>query len=364
MLALYRSGRETEALAVYADVRRLLDDELGVDPSAALLELQQQILAGITALDGRPPVAEGGTVGHAAVRPHQIPATVSDFTGLETIVRQLVQQLAARDDCGMTIASVAGIGGVGKTTLALHVALRVRGDFPDGQLYADLQGAGRSPADPEAVLGAFLRSSGTPDKVIPDGVAERAAHFRSVLNGRRILIVLDNARDAVQVRPLLPSNEGCAALITSRTRMIDLAGAQLFDLDVMSPDEALSLFTRIVGAERVQPERQAAMDVVGACGFLPAALRIAASRLAARRTWTVSILAGKLTDERRGLDELRAGDLAVKASFELGYSQLEPRPAHAFRLLGPADGPDTASPGSTSDRCRGRSPRRAAETWP
>ncbi|BCK68840.1 hypothetical protein Srufu_027930 [Streptomyces libani subsp. rufus] len=348
MLALYRSGRQAEALAVYADVRRLLNDELGVDPSVPLAELQQQILAGITALDGRPPVDEGVPVGQVAVRPHQIPATVSDFTGREPIVRQLVQQLVARDDGGMTIASVAGIGGVGKTTLAVHVALRVRGDFPDGQLYADLQGAGQSPADPEAVLGAFLRALGTPDALIPDGVAERAAHFRSVLNGRRILILLDNARDAVQVRPLLPGNEGCAALITSRTRMLDLAGAQLFDLDVMGPDEALSLFTRIVGAERVQPERQAAMDVVGACGFLPAAIRIAASRLAARRTWTVSVLASKLADERRRLDELRAGDLAVKASFELGYSQLEPRQAHAFRLLGLADGPDISLPAAAA----------------
>lgn len=348
MLALYRSGRHAEALAVYADVRRLLDDELGVEPSAALSDLRQRILEGHFALDPRPFVAEEVPVGQVPVQPHQIPATVSDFTGREPIVRQLVQQLAAHDGRGTAVASVAGIGGVGKTTLAVHVALLVRDDFPDGQLYADLQGAGQDPADPEAVLGAFLRALGPPDALIPDGVAERAAHFRSVLNGRRILILLDNARDAVQVRPLLPGNEGCAALITSRTRMIDLAGAQLFDLDVMSPDEALSLFTRIVGAERVRPERQAAMGVVGACGFLPAAIRIAASRLAARRTWTVSTLARKLADERRRLDELRAGDLAVTASFELGYGQLEPRQAHAFRLLGLADGPDISLPAAAA----------------
>ncbi|WP_030611899.1 tetratricopeptide repeat protein, partial [Streptomyces achromogenes] len=138
----------------------------------------------------------------------------------------------------------------------------------------------------------------------------------------------------------LPGTEGCAALVTSRVRMLDLAGAHLVDLDVMSPDEALCLFTKIVGEERVAAEREAALDVVAACGFLPLAIRIAASRLAARRTWTVSVLAAKLADERRRLDELQAGDLAVKATFELGYGQLEPAQARAFRLLGLADGPD------------------------
>ncbi|MEE1789373.1 NB-ARC domain-containing protein, partial [Streptomyces sp. BE308] len=145
---------------------------------------------------------------------------------------------------------------------------------------------------------------------------------------------------AAQIRPLLPGTAGCAALVTSRVRMVDLAGAHLVDLDVMSPEEALQLFTRIVGTERVGAEREAALDVVAACGFLPLAIRIAASRLAARRTWTVSVLAAKLADERRRLDELQAGDLAVKATFELGYGQLEPAQAHAFRLLGLADGPD------------------------
>ncbi|MFF5422258.1 NB-ARC domain-containing protein, partial [Streptomyces misionensis] len=155
-----------------------------------------------------------------------------------------------------------------------------------------------------------------------------------------ILVLLDNARDAAQIRPLLPGTAGCAALVTSRVRMVDLAGAHLVDLDVMSPEEALQLFTRIVGEERINSEREAALDVVAACGFLPLAIRIAASRLAARRTWTVSVLAAKLADERRRLDELQAGDLAVKATFELGYGQLEPAQARAFRLLGLADGPD------------------------
>ncbi|POX39268.1 AfsR family transcriptional regulator [Streptomyces sp. Ru73] len=341
MLALYRSGRQAEALAVYADTRRLLDTELGVDPCASLAELHQRILRADAALEApSPPPEEQTGTGPAVLRPQQLPASVADFTGRASFVAELSEQLATAEGSIMAVSALTGIGGVGKTTLAVHVAHAAREHFPDGQLYVDLQGAGHTPAEPEAVLGAFLRALGTPDSSIPDGTEERSALYRSLLAGRRVLALLDNARDAAQVRPLLPGTEGCAALITSRARMIDLPGAHLIDLDVMSPEEALTLFTRIVGEERVAAERKAAMDVVGACGFLPLAIRIAASRLAARRTWTVSVLARKLADERRRLDELRAGDLAVKATFELGYGQLEPVQARAFRLLGLADGPD------------------------
>ncbi|MFH9422996.1 BTAD domain-containing putative transcriptional regulator [Streptomyces sp. NPDC017529] len=341
MLALYRSGRQAEALAVYADTRRLLADELGVDPCASLSDLQQRILRADTELDAPTPPPEAQDPAEPVFRrPQQLPATVADFTGRAAFVTELSEQLATAEGRVMAVSAVTGIGGVGKTTLAVHVAHAAHTHFPDGQLYVDLQGAGHSPSDPEAVLGAFLRALGTPDASIPNGVEERAALYRSALAGRRVLALLDNARDAAQVRPLLPGTEGCAALITSRVRLIDLAGAHLVDLDVMSPDEAFTLFTLIVGEERVNAEREASMDVVGACGFLPLAIRIAASRLAARRTWTVSVLARKLADERRRLDELRAGDLAVNSTFELGYKQLEPRQARAFRLLGLADGPD------------------------
>ncbi|MFJ3985217.1 AfsR/SARP family transcriptional regulator [Streptomyces fungicidicus] len=341
MLALYRSGRQAEALAVYADTRRLLSDELGVDPRPGLQELQQRILrADPNLAEPSAPMAEPVTV---PVRPAQLPATVPDFTGRASFVRELSDVLAAATGAQaqvMAVSALAGIGGVGKTTLAVHVAHAARPSFPDGQLYVDLQGAGARSAEPETVLGSFLRALGTADSAIPDSLEERAALYRSVLDGRKVLVLLDNARDAAQVRPLLPGTAGCAALVTSRVRMTGLAGAHLVDLDVMSPEEALALFTRIVGEERVGAERKAALDVVAACGFLPLAIRIAASRLAARRTWTVSVLAAKLADERRRLDELQAGDLAVKATFELGYGQLEPAQARAFRLLGLADGPD------------------------
>jgi tetratricopeptide (TPR) repeat protein len=310
-----------------------------VDPGRSLQDLHEGILRADPAVTepstsaAEPPVVR--------VRPAQLPATVPDFTGRASFVQELSEVLASgAEGRVMAVSALAGIGGVGKTTLAVHVAHQARSAFPDGQLYVDLQGAGQRAAEPETVLGAFLRALGTADSAIPDSLVERAALYRSVLDGRRVLVLLDNAKDAAQVRPLLPGAEGCAALVTSRVRMVDLAGAHLVDLDVMSPDEALALFTKIVGEERVSSEREAALDVVAACGFLPLAIRIAASRLAARRTWTVSVLAAKLADERRRLDELQAGDLAVKATFELGYGALEPAQARAFRLLGLADGPD------------------------
>ncbi|MFJ5804417.1 AfsR/SARP family transcriptional regulator [Streptomyces decoyicus] len=349
MLALYRSGRQGEALAVYADVRRLLADELGVDPSAELSGLQQRILhgeAGLTRLDGSPepstpsPASVRSTRPPGTVRPAQLPASIADYTGSELLVEELTQRLSATEGNVMAVSAVAGIGGVGKTTLAVRIAHAARGQFPDGQLYFDLRGTGTQPADPHYVLGEFLQALGVPSSGIPDALDSRAALYRSALDGRRVLVLLDNARDAHQVRPLLPGTQGSATLITSRTRMVDLSAAHLVDLDIMSPEHARQLFARIVGEERVSDEQDAVLAVVAACGFLPLAIRIAAARLAARRHWSVSTLASKLANERRRLDELQAGDLAVKATFELGYSQLVPAQARAFRLLSLADGPD------------------------
>ncbi|MFD0352116.1 BTAD domain-containing putative transcriptional regulator, partial [Streptomyces sp. NPDC127110] len=267
MLALYRSGRQAEALAVYADTRRLLADELGVDPRPQLSALQQRILNA----DAELAHTEAPAPPSIQVRPAQLPGTVPDFTGRAPFVAELGDIFISGEGQVVAVSALAGIGGIGKTTLAVHVAHAARPHFPDGQLYVDLQGTEPRPAEPTAVLGGFLRALGTPDAVIPDSPAERAALYRSTLAGRRVLVLLDNARDAAQVRPLLPGTPGCAALITSRVRMSGLPEAHLVDLDVMSPEEALQLFTRIVGAGRGGAERQAARDCVAACGVLPLA---------------------------------------------------------------------------------------------
>ncbi len=340
MLALYRGGRQAEALGVYADTRRLLTEELGVEPCAELSELHQRILRADPELTPPTPPPGESAAAEPRVRPAQLPAAVPDFTGRADQVTELVDALSGTGGGVMALSAMAGIGGVGKTALAVHVAHTAKDAFPDGQLYVDLQGQDTRAAEPDAVLASFLRALGVPAGSVPDRLEDRAALYRSLLSGRRVLALLDNARDAAQVRPLLPGTPGSAALITSRARMVDLEGARLLDVDVMRPQEALQLLIRIVGSERVLAERQVALELLAACGFLPLAIRIAASRLATRRSWTVSVLARKLSDERRRLDELTAGDLAVKATFELSYRHLTGEQARAFRLLALPDGPD------------------------
>ncbi|GLF93205.1 hypothetical protein SYYSPA8_02930 [Streptomyces yaizuensis] len=337
MLALYRSGRQAEALAVYADIRHVLVGQLGVDPGPELARLQQRILRaddGLKRPESAPPPVR------ADIRPAQLPADVPDFTGRSDQVRELADRLADPSLRVPAVSVVTGMAGVGKSALAVHAAHALRSRFPDGQLYIDLRGWDRRPVEPAAALGAFLRSLGVPDERVPDGEADRAALFRSALDERRLLFVLDDARDAAHVRPLLPGTAGCATLITSRARLTDLAGAHLVGLDGLPPGEALQLFTRIVGEERVRAEPEAALDTVTACGFLPLAIRLVASRLAAHRTWTVSGLAARLRAGGRRLDQFQTGGLGVRTALDIAYERLGPEQARAFRLFGLAEGPD------------------------
>ncbi len=280
-----------------------------------------------------------------AAHPMQLPADIVDFTGRDLHVQQVCDLLSPSEDednpGALPVALVAGAGGLGKTTLAIHAAHRLRSKYPDGQLYVDLQGATGQPLAPAEVLARFLRDLGVDGAQIPVGLGERAAQYRTRLNGRRMLILLDSARDAAQVRPLLPGTATCAVIVTSRSRLPDLVGGGLVHLEVLDDAEALTMFSRIVGAPRAAAEPDATAEVLVACAGLPLAIRICAARLAARRSWSIQSLAARLHDEHRRLDELKVGDLAVRASFEVSFASLPAAippghlsPAHALRMLG------------------------------
>ncbi|WP_101783614.1 AfsR/SARP family transcriptional regulator [Nonomuraea indica] len=335
MLALYRSGRQAEALGIFDDTRRRLADELGVDPDDALTTLYKRILDRDPSLSAPAP-AEGPAPGPA---PAQLPADVADFVGRDDLIGELAGLLRA-GAAAVPVTVICGMGGMGKTTLAVHLAHRVRESYPDGQLYVNLRGSSPDPLSPEAVLGAFLRALGVPGPRIPEDLEECAALYRSSLAGRRVLVVLDNAADAAQLRPLLPGTASCGVIVTARSRLPGFGTGRVVDLDALTAGEGVELVARMAGAERVAAEPAAAEAVVEACARVPLAVRIAGARLAARPAWTISFLASRLADERRRIPELRAGDLALESTFALGYRQLDAGPARAFRLLASSDADD------------------------
>jgi DNA-binding SARP family transcriptional activator len=348
LAAVPGSGGDTEAASGEAD-----EADAAAGPATPELEGSDvppgSIALGRIKTDEPPPptAAEPGPPAPAAAESHpmQLPADIGDFTGRELHVEQLCQLLAAGDDDGnpgaVRVALVAGAGGLGKTTLAVHAAHRMRSQYPDGVLYADLHGASPQPLPPAEVLARFLRDLGVRDNQIPVDEEQRAAQFRTRLNGRRIMLLLDNARDAAQVRSLLPGSASCAVIVTSRRRLADLVGGGMVHLNVLDDAEALALFSRIVGTERAAAEPDATAELLIACAGLPLAIRISAARLAAASTWTIRSLADEISDEHHRLDELKVGDLAVRASFEVSFSSL-PGPAgpgqvtaaDAFRTLG------------------------------
>ncbi|MET9350998.1 AfsR/SARP family transcriptional regulator [Streptomyces termitum] len=339
MLALHRSGRRADALAVFRRLRRSLVDELGVEPGAAVQRAYREMLAD----EGTPaaPAVPSGA-------PFQLPGEPEAFTGREAEAARIRELLLGEPDAEPSggrrarVVVVSGMGGVGKTALAVHVAHRVRDAFPDGVLHADLRGYGVQGArTARELLARFLSDLGVHHDTLPDDADDRALLLRSALAGRRVLLVLDNARDAAHVAPLLPAGGPSAALVTSRQLLAELTGAVTVPLAPFPEEEQRALLAALCGADRVGREPEAAAAVLAACGGLPLALHIVGSRLASRPAWPLALLAGRLTPHRGRLEALAMGTVDVRHTFAMSYTAmrdsdrpLEREAARAFRLLG------------------------------
>ncbi|MEU6427235.1 BTAD domain-containing putative transcriptional regulator [Microbispora sp. NPDC046973] len=311
MLALHWSGRQGEALHAFGTIRAHLVTELGIEPGPELRRAHEAVLA------GEPP---------PGVVPRQLPPDLVDFTGRAAEVAALTRALAPGG-----VAVVTGPPGVGKTALAVRCAHAVRTAYPHGQLFLSLGGTAQL-VEPGELLAEALRALGAAEP-LPPTVHERAALYRTLLAGRPMLVVLDDAAGAAQVRHLLPGG-GSAVVVTGRRRITELPGAARIDLDVLPQAEALGLLTAIVGAERLEREPEEAAAIVRACGRLPLAIRVAGARLAARPGWSPAVLRRRLDDETARLAELRAGDLEVRESFDRSYRLLPDDAARTFRALG------------------------------
>ncbi|HEY2285160.1 MAG TPA: BTAD domain-containing putative transcriptional regulator [Streptosporangiaceae bacterium] len=360
MLALYQAGRQGDALAAYTEARRRLDDELGVEPSAPLQRLHQQILAADPRLAAAPaaavsPDAGAGTgAGPRRPLPAQLPHRIADFTGRDAELGRLDALLAA-DSRGTVITAITGTAGVGKTALAVHWAHQVSERFPDGQLHVNLRGfdPGGAALDPAEAVRGFLDAFGVDPQQIPASVEAQAALYRSLLAGRRVLILLDNAANEEQVRPLLPGSAGCLVIVTSRNQLPGLIvteGAKPVVVDLLTADEARRLLARRIGEDRMAAETGAADDIIALCARLPLALMLVAARAATHPGFSLAALAAELREAGGSLDAFDNVDQAsnVRVVFSWSYRQLSAAGGRLFRLLGLHAGPDISMAAVTS----------------
>jgi DNA-binding SARP family transcriptional activator len=369
MTALYRSGRQADALAAYQRLRSTLADELGLVPGQALRDLETAILRQDSSLDAPAPAScllvRPAEQPAAAFDPAQLPPPVAAFAGRGAELASLDAIVPGPED-GAAISVIAGTAGVGKTTLAVHWAHRVAAHFPGGQLYVNLRGfdpAGPA-ADASQALRGFLDAFAVPPERIPARLEEQVALYRSLLAGRRVLVLLDNARDAEQVRPLLPGSPGCLAVVTSRSHLTGLVagqGAHPLHLDLLPPGEARELLSRRLGSSRVSREPDAVEEIIAGCARLPLALTITAARAAASPSFPLAAVAADLREAGHVLDPFEVGDAAtdVRAVFACSYRALSDGAARLFRLLGLHPGPDitvgaaASLAGIAPDRVRG-----------
>lgn len=268
---------------------------------------------------------------------HQLPPDLLNFTGRQTelnCVTTLLRQATLGEGTSSIISAITGQAGVGKSALAIHAAYQVKNDFPDVQLYVNLRGTEGQPLEPFEVLAGFLRSQGIDEQSMPDNITQRSNLYRSFLSGKRALVVLDNAHDEVQVRPLLPDSPTCAVLITSRKRLAAIEGANILDLEVMTPAESLAFLQTLIGIERTQAELDSATSIIELCTQLPLAIRITGGTLRNQPDRKLGDYVNELTERRQRLAQLRLSDLDVRACLSLSYQKLEANTARLFRLLG------------------------------
>lgn len=348
MLAEYRSGRRADAMATFRDARRQLVEELGLEPGPDLQELHDAILRDDPALAPATHNSFATATKQQTLMPTVHSSLPPDIPGFVGRVKELaaLDSLVANDDTrrGVGVSLITGAAGAGKTGLALHWAHRVREHFPDGRLFADLQGYESDDTLPVSdVLNRFLRSLGVPSQQIPPDLDERCSLYRSMLADRRVLLVLDNARTYAQIQPLLPSSGQSCVLVNSREQLEGLVAwppEARVHLGPLPDPDAAELLGKIVGTARIAAAPAESARLVELCDRLPLALRIAAARLASKPHWTVRHLADRLGDERRRLDELSQGETQVRVSFGLSYRHLPEDAARLYRLLGLLDVPD------------------------
>jgi DNA-binding SARP family transcriptional activator len=342
---LAAADRPAEALGRFERLRARLAAELGVSPGAAVQEAHLAVLARDRDLVG-PPAGTGAGERAGPPTPRLLPPDVADFTGRDEQVKLLEELVGDEQATAVTIAAIGGMAGVGKTALAVHWAHRAARRFPDGQLYVNLRGYAAGPAlTPLQALAQLLRALGVEPGKVPVDLEEAAGLYRSLLTGRRVVVVLDNAREAAQVRPLLPSSPGCVVLVTSRDRLAGLVashGARQLRLDVLTPQDAVVLLGRVVGGERVAAEPDAAARLAQTCGYLPLAVRIAAANLTSRPGQTIDAYLRRLRagDPLAGLAVDGDPQAGVRATFDLSYQRLSREARRLFRQLGLAPGPD------------------------